>query len=279
LIISDPALSRRHCVLACEGSEYLIRDLKSRGGTFVNGIAVGEGRLQHRDQISVGNSVFLVILREEAETAATERFEFKDGAVHPTFQLLPQDALYLQPDPQVKELPASSRVARNLNALLKMSRVVHAIRDLDQLQAQILNLIFEVIPAERGAILLDSRSGEKFGAIFARHRQPRANQTVRISRTIVKQVMEQGLAILATDIEGSAFNQVESLLSANVHSLLCVPLTVFQKMTGCIYLATSKAISRFDDVTCKWWRRSRAFLRWRWIMRAVCNGWNWTIHG
>ena len=247
LSIRDPALSRRHCVLVCEGSDYLIRDLKSRSGTFVNGVVVQENRLQHRDQISVGDSVFLLLLQEEAETASTERFEFKDDVNHPTAQLRPQEARYPQPDLLGKELPASSRVTKNLNALLKMSRVVHAIRDLDQLQAQILNLIFEVIPAERGAILLDSKSGERFGSIFARHRRHRANQTVHISRTIVKQVMEQGLAILATDIEGSAFNQVESLVSSNVHSLLCVPLTVFQKMTGCIYLATSKALTRFDD--------------------------------
>ena len=48
-----------------------------------------------------------------------------------------------------RELPAASRVGRNLNALLKISRVVHSTSDLNQLQGQILELIFEVVPAER----------------------------------------------------------------------------------------------------------------------------------
>jgi Nif-specific regulatory protein len=40
---------------------------------------------------------------------------------------------------------------------------------------------------------------------------------------------------------------VESLVDCQVHSLLCVPLTIFQKVTGCIYLDTCNAASRFDE--------------------------------
>jgi Nif-specific regulatory protein len=121
-------------------------------------------------------------------------------------------------------------------------------RDLHQLQVKILDLIFEVVPAERGAILMDSTNGEKFGMILTHHRPHTSSQPVRVSRTIMRQVMEQGLAVLATDIEGTdGLNQVESLVSSNVHSLLCVPLNVFQKVTGCIYLATSDPATRFDD--------------------------------
>ena len=52
-----------------------------------------------------------------------------------TVHIRPQDVLYLQPERIQKELPATSRLGRNLNALLKISRVVHSISDLDQLQA------------------------------------------------------------------------------------------------------------------------------------------------
>ena len=250
LTISDPALSRRHCVLMDDGDDYVIRDLDSRNGTYVNGVAVQESRLQHGDQISAGDSVFLFLLkeREEEEALASAKVEFNDAATRITQQIRPQDGRYVQPNVVVKELPAHSRVARNLDALLKVSRIVHSIRDLDQLQTHILDLIFEVTPAERGAILLDNKNGEKFGSVFARHRPHAATNPVSISRTIIKQVMEQGLAILATDMEGTAgLNSVESLLSSNVYSLLCVPLTVFQKVTGCIYLATSNTATRFDD--------------------------------
>ena len=109
--------------------------------------------------------------------------EFDDRLTQATAQIRPQDVLYLQPERILKELPATSRLGRNLNALLKISRVVHSISDLDQLQEQILELIFEVVPAERGAILLDGKGNEKFSSLFAYPGRSGA-EPVRVSRTI-----------------------------------------------------------------------------------------------
>jgi transcriptional regulator with GAF, ATPase, and Fis domain len=248
LSISDPSLSRRHCALTWDGDGYKIRDLVSRNGTLVNGVPVKEARLRHGDQIAVGDSIFLLLLREDVEESTAGRIEYEDSLTHATAQIRPQDVLYLQPDTILKEFPASSRVARNLNALLKISRVVHSIRDLNQLQEQILSLSFEAVPAERGAILLDSKGDEHFASVFARHRIANSLLPVRVSRTIARQVMEQGLAILGADVPGSSnLADVESLVSSQVRSLLCVPLTIFQKVTGCIYLDTCNATDRFDE--------------------------------
>jgi transcriptional regulator with GAF, ATPase, and Fis domain len=246
--ISDPALSRRHCVLRREGTDHRISDLESRNGTFVNGVAVKESRLQHGDQISVGDSVFVFLLREDAEEPGNSQVVFEDRLTQATAQISPQDVVYLQPECILKELPATSRLGQNLSALLKISRIVHAIGDLEQLQAQILELIFEVAPAESGAILLQSKSSGQFRSTFARHRLSAASQPVRVSRTITCQVLEQGLAVLGSDVaRGSDLSGVESVVSSNVRSLLCVPLTVFQKVIGCIYLDTTDPASRFDE--------------------------------
>ena len=248
LSISDPSLSRRHCALSRDSEGFKIRDLDSRNGTSVNGVAVKEARLGHGDQISVGDSVFLLLLNEDAEEPAPGGVEYDDSLTQATAQLRPQDVLYLQPDRILQELPANSRVARNLNALLKISRVVHSIGDLETLQEQILDLIFEVVPAQRGAILLDGKGSENFSSVFARHRIAKSVLPVRISRTIARQVMDEGLAILGADVPGSnGLADVESLADCQVRSLLCVPLTVFQKVTGCIYLDTCDAASRFDE--------------------------------
>lgn len=192
LAISDPALSRRHCLIYREENEYKIRDLESRNGTFVNGTAIRDVPLQHGDQISVGDSVFILLLRDDTAEPARASVEFEDRPTHATAQLSPRDVLYLQHDRILKELPSAFRLGRDLSALLKISRLVHAIRDLDELQAKILDLIFEVIPAERGAILLESKSDGQFGAIFARHRLPGISKPVPISRTITRQVLEAG---------------------------------------------------------------------------------------
>jgi transcriptional regulator with GAF, ATPase, and Fis domain len=175
--------------------------------------------------------------------------EFEDAEFTAATTIIhPRDVVYLQPDRLSRELPASSAVARNLNALLKISRIVHAIRDLDELQGQLLELIFEVVPAGRGAILLAEREGDEFNSMFVRMRQAEQPKLVKVSRTVARQVLEQGIAILGGDVPSSEnLRQVESLAASQVCSLLCVPLTVFQRVIGCIYLDSDSVLNRLNQ--------------------------------
>src|SRR6516165_4982864 len=66
LSVSDPALSRRQCIIIPSDGGYIIRDLKSRNGTIVNGVPVEERRLEPGDQILIGNSV-MVFLQDDQE--------------------------------------------------------------------------------------------------------------------------------------------------------------------------------------------------------------------
>ena len=246
--IVDPSVSRRHCLLRRdEDGRFQIKDQDSRNGTMVNGVAVKEHWLRHGDEVATGDSVFLFLL-EEDERSAT-RVEFEDGRPMAETRLIhPKEAVYLHPDRLLKELPATSAVGRNLNALLKISRAVHAIRDLEELQAQLLDLIFEVVPAGRGAILLSDGDGQEFNSLYARTRQAGQPQLVRVSRTIARKVMKENVAVLGVDIASSGkLREVESLVNSDVRSLLCVPLTVFQRMIGCIYLDSTTAANRFHE--------------------------------
>ena len=248
LPVGDPSVSRRHCIVSREGETFMVRDLDSRNGTLVNGTPVQIDQLHHGDQIAVGDSIFVFLLHEGEQTLFPGNVEFEDNSmVRSTIRIQPSDVLYLQPDKILSELPATSRLARNLNALLKISRVVHSIRDLEALQAEILTLIFEVAPAERGAILLDGSDPKNFASIHARNRMG-DGQSVRVSRTVARQVIEQGVAILGSDVtRDESFNAVESIVISQVRSLLCVPLMVFEKVIGCIYLDSSNAMARFDQ--------------------------------
>ena len=249
LPVADPSVSRRHCVLKAEAGRFVVADLDSRNGTLINGTAVKEQSLRHGDQISVGDSVFLFLIGEDDQRTAVGGVEFEDSTpAHSTIRLRPADVLYLQPDRILSQLPATSRLARNLNVLLKISRVVHSINDLEALQAEILTLIFEVAPAERGAILLQGNIAREFTSVFSRNRITTESRPVKVSRTIAHQVLDQGIAILASDIVGSTnFSGVESLITSQVRSLLCVPLIVFEKVIGCIYLDATNPAARFDE--------------------------------
>src|SRR5271169_524248 len=235
--VADASVSRKHCLLRRgEDGRFQIKDLDSRNGTLVNGLAVKEQWLRHGDEIATGDSVFLFLVEDEGKAVPASRVEFDES--HPTAEtklIHPREVVYLQPDRLLRELPASSQVARNLSALLKISRVVHAIRDLEELQAQLLDLIFEVVPAGRGAILLAEGAAQDFNCLYARTRQAGQPQLVRVSRTIARQVMKENVAILGMDVPASGkLREVESLVASDVRSLVCVPLTVFERVIGCI---------------------------------------------
>jgi transcriptional regulator with GAF, ATPase, and Fis domain len=248
--VIDPSVSRKHCLFRREDERVQVKDLSSRNGTVVNGMTVQEHWLRHGDDIAVGDSVFLFLQKEDEELLQSGgRVEFDDSQPASETKIIhPKEVMYLQPDRLLRELPATSQVARNLNALLKISRVVHAIRDLDELQAQLLDLVFEVVPASRGAILLAEGAEQEFNSLYARTRQSGQPQLVRVSRTIARQVIKERVAVLGGDVPASGkLREVESLVASDVRSLLCVPLTVFDRVIGCIYLDSTSAANRFNE--------------------------------
>ena len=247
--VIDPSVSRKHCLLRREeDGRFQIKDLDSRNGTLVNGLAVKEQWLRHGDEIATGDSVFLFLVEDDTRVPQS-RVEFDDNHHAAETKIIhPKEVIYLHPDRLLKELPATSAVARNLNALLKISRVVHAIRDLEELQSHLLDLIFEVVPASRGAILLAETGAQEFSSQYARTRQAGQAQLIRVSRTIASQVMKEDVAILGADVAASGeLRDIESLAVSEVRSLLCVPLSVFQRVIGCIYLDSTTVINRFHE--------------------------------
>jgi Nif-specific regulatory protein len=247
--VIDPSVSRKHCVVRAQEGRFQVCDLGSRNGTQVNACTVQEQWLKHGDEITTGDSSFLFLLEDEDLAPGPARVEFEESQqTAETTIIHPKDVLYLQPDRLLRELPATSKVARDLNVLLKISRIVHAIRDLDELQGQLLDLIFEVVPAGRGAILLADRESQQFNSMFARMRQSGQAPLVKVSRTVARQVLEQGIAILGADVASCGdLRKVESLVASQVRSLLCVPLTVFQRVIGCIYLDSNSLENRLHE--------------------------------
>src|SRR5690349_2343104 len=78
LSIADGTLSRRHCLLVPNDGGFIIRDLKSRNGTLVNGVPVDEKFLEHGDQIWLGDSAFVYLLDQEAGHFTRSAVEFTE---------------------------------------------------------------------------------------------------------------------------------------------------------------------------------------------------------
>src|SRR3990170_460698 len=54
VVIDNPAVSGHHARIFLEGDDYVVEDLRSKNGTYVNGQHVVRGALRHRDVLLVG---------------------------------------------------------------------------------------------------------------------------------------------------------------------------------------------------------------------------------
>ena len=59
VVINDAALSRRHFVVQREGENFLLKDLNSQNGTWVDGRRAELTSLHHHDCILAGRTLFL----------------------------------------------------------------------------------------------------------------------------------------------------------------------------------------------------------------------------
>jgi Nif-specific regulatory protein len=250
LCIADSSVSRRHCLIKKEAGRFKISDLESLNGTFVNGVPVKERVLEAGDQIKIGDAQFHFLLHEAEAVPLMSQVRLDEARLvtQSTIRLRREDALYLQPEKVLTALPPTVRLTRDLNALLKISTAINSIRNVEDIERQLLEMVFEVVPAEHGAILLREGSSEEFGSVLSWDRRSGPAQSLQVSRTIVEQVLQEGVAILSNDIlESETFSAAESLIASRIRSVLCVPLVVFERVLGLIYLDTSDPAVRFEE--------------------------------
>lgn len=70
IVIQDATLSRRHFMVEREGESYLLKDLKSQNGTWVDGRRAESTKLHHHDCILAGRTIFMF---SEQAVAVAER--------------------------------------------------------------------------------------------------------------------------------------------------------------------------------------------------------------
>ena len=246
----DPGLSRRHCLIRYEDGEVIIRDLHSCNGTMVNGTPVSVQRLQHQDRVAVGESVLVFSAQEEAgqpEPGSVEFTETTELAAAPTL-LRPEDALYLQPERVQAALSPTDRLARDLNVLLKVANGIGAIRDREALEWQLLGIVFDAVPADRGAILHFTGGGENLDSAIAWDRALGPGKPVRVSRNVVRRVVRERAGLLVRDVKmDESLSATQTLAQESINSVLCVPLLASGVVVGVIYLDSRRAQGLFDQ--------------------------------
>jgi transcriptional regulator with GAF, ATPase, and Fis domain len=235
IVIEDKSVSRRHCLLSRQGERFLLKDLQSHNGTFINDVPVIERVLEHGDCIRLGTSLLLFVLHEAEPVPASSKIQFVEGdeLTKSGIRLKLGDVLHL--------------MARDLSTLLRVSKALKSSHGLESLQQTLLELILDVIPAERGVILLTDELLSDEPLITTLDKRSGTRGPIRLSRTVIQQVSSERTAIMSNDVASNhTLGTAQSLVGAQVRSLLCVPLE-FNQAVGVIYLDAYDPAIRFDQ--------------------------------
>ena len=230
LVIRDPAVSRHHARLTRDEGGFLLRDLDSRHGTLVNGRPVERHRLTHGDLVALGESSFL-FLEHPAETESTGPVRFDDTTLHrdTTQTLQVGEGHYFRPEGVLEALSPGSDRDPVLAVLLRAGSELGHLRSFDELADHLLRLLLEVIPAERAVLLLGERLGDGYEQAFALDAYGERLESMEVSQTVALRVLRQKIALFSNDVlHEEDLRGSESLRSARVGALLCVPLVVAQ---------------------------------------------------
>ena len=264
ICLDDATVGARHCEITGSDGRFVLRDFESEGGTFVNGIPVKERELQTGDEVAIGNSVFLFSADKQGalSSSAVELDEVE--ARLPAKQLRYEELTYLRPE-LLAALPTSERMARNLSVLMRISTGIGALRDADLLGWTLLGMVFDIIPAERGAILLMDEEGREVRSHVAWDRVQGPDHPVHVGQGILRRVIDERVSILEAEepqrpeVTGIAprgsgpearATETPSHHEQRKRSVLCAPLMAGERCLGVLYLDTTKAEAKFtsDDL-------------------------------
>ncbi|HQU83838.1 MAG TPA: sigma 54-interacting transcriptional regulator [Pyrinomonadaceae bacterium] len=233
LPIENIAVSRRHCTITKVSDVFRLDDLNSHNGTFVNGLQTKSQTLKHGDQINLGNLHIMFLIQESAERFEPE-VAIDDGS------LVLNSTIKLFPHLNAAELSS------DLNTLVKLGKAINEIKSRVSLQRRFLEIIFEFIPAQRGAILLTDNDLHETQSVSFTANDVVQNEPMQLSRTVCRQVLSENVALLSNDLSDSQLSAAESLIASQISSILCVPLNIGAKK-GLIYLDTNNLETRFSQ--------------------------------
>jgi Nif-specific regulatory protein len=250
IVLADPSVSRRHCCVRREGpGRFQIRDLSSRNGTFVRDLPVQEHWLEHGDQVRLGDSVLMFLLEDESEPVRTSAVRFREAqcAEGTLVRLRRQDSVYLSPDQLLAAPAPAARPARALTTLLKISTALHSAGGSEALGRRLLELLAEVAPAERGAILLMEPAVADPSAVYCWTRQPAEGEPLWVCNRFVERAFQEGVAVLSNHVLPGAQGCAPEDAGPAVRAVLAAPLFSAEAVLGVIYLDSSVAGVAFDE--------------------------------
>ena len=247
IFLPDQWLSRQHAEIRQKADGYYVSDLGSKNGTLLNGgRVVEEQRLRAGDIITLGEHILTFSLGEpgDEETEADS-----DPIGTRVFSARELSDIKTKPAIDATELKRQNRV---LGVLSRAAGSLVRHRSLDEIFEMVLDLLFEAVPAERGAILLLEGAPPQLVMKAARSRA--GKPITGVSRSIARRVLEQRVSILLPNVMADeALAHQVSILGAGIRSAVCAPLwftadfAEHDAVIGLVYLDTRTHTYSFSE--------------------------------
>jgi serine phosphatase RsbU (regulator of sigma subunit) len=265
IVIEVGAVSRNHCQVVRDGTGYALEDLGSRNGTFVNDESPkveGKRPLRLGDVLRVCEVSFTYL----SDVPAPGEARHAPGAA-PTGKMVDGAGLgaFLVDDDKTPgstvmsklDVSSSSRGGLHVSAspevklaaMIEITQSLSRVLALDEVLPQVLKSLFKIfVQADRGFIVLETGEG-KLIPRWVRLRREDASDTLRISRTIIRHVMDSKQAIISADAAGDErFEMSQSIADFRIRSMMCAPLVDSEgKAFGALQIDTLDQRKRFQD--------------------------------
>src|SRR3954469_19030994 len=183
--ILDRIISKEHAQIIRGGdNRFLLRDLGSLNGTYVSGNRVSEHVLKHGDELVLGSTHLTYVEQTDAEESLN-RVTIAPSALesivrHKVDAQASRDFL---PEKQIFDVEQLRRDYEKLRIGHELGRAIVGVLDLEELLPRILDKSFELLPADRGVILLYGNEG-KLTPRFVKHRSGKGDEQIVLSKSI-----------------------------------------------------------------------------------------------
>ena len=242
--LADREVSRQHSQIDRRGKDFVLRDLGSSNGTFLNGKRIfGPMRLKDGDEVLIG--VSRMEFRLGGHDANAEIVHMEPGAPLEGVIALVEAKANFAPVDQVRDAEQLKRDYERLRIGHEFSRYVRLERDLGELLYRILSIAFDLIPADNGVILLRDPESQELVIQSMRQRKPGQGK-VLVSDTLLQQVQATHQGVLTSDaISDERFSSSQSIIALGVRSAMAVPLLTGDEVKGIMFLDSRERVAAF----------------------------------
>ena len=248
--LADREVSRKHTQVDKEGDDYVLRDLGSSNGTFLNGKRIfGPTKLKDGDEVVIGTSKLEFRLGSggaKPKNAEIVRDEDVKKELEGVVARVGAKANFAPVD-QVHDTGQLKRDYERLRIGHEFSNYVRLERDLNELLTRILQIAFDLIPCDNGVILLRDAQSHELVIQAMRQRKPGQGK-VLVSDTLLTQVQATKEGVLTSDaISDERFASSHSIIALGVRSAMAVPLlsSSADEVKGIMFLDSRERIAAF----------------------------------